>query len=108
MIWDEEVPMVWTHYEGSERTIGAPADADLCHVMRGERAVHLATRINPFSMPNALAAGTHVVVFLARGQEADSARLCVELTWDGLFDEDEAKMAQHLRVRPTADPALPA
>ncbi len=46
-----------------------------------------------------------IVVCVARGNEVDSKRFAVEITWDGKFDEDEATMAEHLRVRPTKDPA---
>ncbi len=31
-IWDEEVPMQWTHHGEPEKTIGADGDADLCMV----------------------------------------------------------------------------
>jgi hypothetical protein len=105
-IWDEEVAMVWPRFDGDERTIGAQADCDLCSVVRGRPVVVLETKGFPFSMPRELASNTsHVAVFRARGDEVDSARFCVEITWDGVFSEDEARMAEHLKVRPADDPA---
>lgn len=104
-IWEEEVPMKWTHHEGAERTIGAPADADLCWLMQGESVVRLATRATPFSMPTEIPPrAARVLVFCVRAHEIDSDRFSVEVSWDGLFSESEAEMAQHLIVRPTSDP----
>ncbi len=105
-IWDEEVTMMWQHYPGEERTVGALVDADLCFVVQGLQFVRLNTRVDVFSLPRDVPPKTsRVVVFRARGYEVDSERLCVEIWWDGQFDEDEARMAEHLKVRPTDDPA---
>ena len=105
-IWDEEVPMHWMHKEGTERTVGAHADADFCWAMSGEDCVHLETRIAPFSMQRDIPVNKRTcVVMRARGNEVDSERLCVEIFWDGKFDQDEARMAEHFRVRPISDPS---
>jgi hypothetical protein len=104
-IWEEEVAMVWRHHPEAERTIGAPADADLCWTQRGQKFVRIETRSTPNSMPRDLLPNkTYIAVFRARGYEADSERFCVEIWWDGKFDEDEVRMAEHLKVRPARDP----
>jgi hypothetical protein len=104
-VWNEELPMVWSHFEETERTIGADADADFCFLIRGSEVVQLSVRKPPISLPRNLKPNiSYVVVFVASGHEVDSERFCVSIRWDAGWDDDEVKMAEHLQVRPTTDP----
>ncbi len=98
--WIGEVPMRWRDQEVHPlaRTIGAPAECDLCAVIKG-KWIELQTLIAPLALERQRRGACHIVLTLqARGVETDSNLLRIEIAWDGLWADDSEDMARHLVV----------
>ena len=99
--WLGEIPIRWRDQEIKPlvRTIGHADDCDLCSVVE-EKWLEL----HPLVIPHALDARRRtscrlIVTLQARGVEADSNLLRVEIAWDGKWSEDADEMAHHMVVK---------
>ncbi len=94
--------MRWEHQElvAPERTVGRPGYVDLCYLTEGNGSVFLAPQYASLNFPGHIPRNTPTILwFEARGDEADSPALLVEIEWDGKWSDDDAEMATHLKVR---------
>jgi len=99
--WVGDVPMRWAHQEihPLARTIGHPANCDLCSVVR-DKWVALHPLIEPHALTVRHRERCHLwATVQARSVEADSSFLRVEIAWDGLWSDDTEQMASHMIVR---------
>ena len=102
--WLGAVPLGWRHQElfPPARTIGAPADVDLCSVVKG-KWLRLHPLVQPFNLEAVKrSAATLVVLLQARASEADSPVLRVKIAWDGKWHDGAKQMRHHLTVEPYA------
>ncbi len=103
--WTGDVPMRWRHQEvfPPARPIGPAADCDLCSVVKG-KWLELLPLITPFNLDVKRGDKCLVVLSLqARGNEADSSILRVQVSWDGKWDDGAQEMKQHLIVKVLGD-----
>ncbi len=99
--WSGEVPMRWRLQEvfPPARTIGPAADCDLCSVVKG-KWLELLPLVAPYNMDVKRRQKSLVVLSLqARGNEADSPILRVQISWDGGWEDGAQEMKRHLVVK---------
>ncbi len=109
LTWIGDVPMRWRNQEyfPVTRTIGAPADCDLCGVARGRRndageevRLDLLPLIIPYSLNARRQERSLMVLSLqARSEQADTGILRVQIAWDGRWEDGAQEMQRHLVVR---------
>ena len=105
LTWIGEMPMRWRHQEihPRVRTIGYPADCDLCSVIK-EKWLELNLLITPSEINAKRRDACRLTLTLqARGMESDSNLLRVQIAWDGKWANDDKEMAQHMVVKVTSD-----
>jgi hypothetical protein len=98
--WVGEIPMRWRHQEASPltRTIGYPADCDLCSVVK-EKWIELHPLVVPLALNAKRREACNLVVTLqARGLETDSNLVRVKIAWDGQWADDAEEMARHMTI----------
>ncbi len=101
VVWTGELPLRWRHQEVQPlvRTIGSPADCDLCSVVK-EKWIELHPLIEVFSLKSRRREKCRLLLTLqARSIESDSNMLQVEVAWDGEWTEDTEQMARHTVVK---------
>jgi hypothetical protein len=100
-IWAGDAALGWRHEANSEpKDVGYPVECDLCHVLRGAAEVRLSP-ITKGRAPDTLAGPFKISVTLqARGIEADSNLLRLEISWDGRWADGMTEMKRHLVVKP--------
>jgi hypothetical protein len=98
--WTGDVPMRWRDQElfPLARTIGRPADCDLCCVGKG-KWLELRPLKSHYSLNVKRQEKSLIVLSLqARANEADSDILRVQIAWDGGWEEGAQEMKRHLIV----------
>jgi hypothetical protein len=99
--WTGDIPMRWRNQElfPPTRTIGPPYDSDLCYVVK-RKWLELLPLITPYNLNVKRTEKCLVVLSLqARANEADSAILRVQISWDGGWDDGTLEMKSHLIVK---------
>lgn len=99
--WTGDIPMRWRHQEvfPPTRPIGPSADSDLCSVVKG-KWLELLPLVAPFNLEIKRREKCLVVLSLqARGNEADSPILRVQISWDGGWEDGAQEMKRHLVVK---------
>lgn len=99
--WVGEVPLRWRNQETVPllRTIGPSADCDLCGVVK-DKWLELLTLIAPFNLDVKRREGSSIVLSVqARGNEADSKILRVQISWDGKWEDGALEMKSHLTIK---------
>ena len=101
-IWEGYTPLGWKlEPDPKPKIIGYPADCDLCHVINDPRQVRLSPLIKG-QVPETFTSSFRIAVTLqARGIEADSDRLRIEISWDGEWSDNRDEMMRHLVVKAT-------
>ena len=104
MKWSGELPIKWTHQEiyPLARTVGPPADCDLCSVVKGKwLAIH--PMITPLNLQTERTGRTSLIASLqAKSNEGPSPIARFEIIWDGAWEDGEVEMGRHLIVREAA------
>jgi hypothetical protein len=102
-VWSGEIPLKWRHMppEVGGRTVGHSIESDLVSIFEVGRLM-----VHPVLMPHPLAKYLHrdgkcrmKLVLQARGLEADSNTLAVEIAWDGVWHNETQEIARHMVVR---------
>jgi len=107
IMWTGAVPLGWRHQQlfPSARTIGAPADVDLCSVVKG-KWIQIHPLVTPFNLEvqkhQACAFVLHVQ---AQGSEADSPVNRVKIAWDGKWHDGAREMQGHLAIEVSGETA---
>lgn len=103
--WTGDIPLGWRHQEvfPTLRTIGPDTCIDLCSVVKGRWL-----GLHPLVIPNNLQVvrrdpSTFVVTIQARGNEADSDPLRLQISWDGQWHDGAQEMQRHLSVKEVGD-----
>jgi hypothetical protein len=98
--WQGDVPFRWRDQESIPKTlrIGTGRDCDLCIVGRDS-----GLRLMPLFTPNSLKAhrlGACVLVLFvqARSNQVDSELQRIQISWDGMWDDEDEKMRKHLVI----------
>jgi hypothetical protein len=104
--WNGNAALGWRHEPNQQpKNIGFAAECDLCHVFKEPREVRLSPLIKG-QAPDLFTKEFKIALTLqARGVEADSNRLRLEISWDGEWSDNPTEMKRHFRVdipRPTA------
>jgi hypothetical protein len=95
-IWTGYAPLGWRHEASPEpKTIGHPADCDLCHVLNEPREARFSPLIKGQAPDTITGAFKIALTVQASGIEADSDRLRVEISWDGEWSDDRDEMMRH-------------
>ena len=84
---------------GNTRKVGPEVDVDLFAIHRGEELV-LATAFHPtHGMPQSFPGAVRLrLTIQARGVEADSASIVIEVDWDGAWPTNRNLMPNHCKV----------
>ena len=100
-LWSGEVPV---HWQGqctapAYRDIGHPVNIDLFSIVED-----YSLRIHPVTKPRGLECewrrGAHLLVTIqARGIEAESKPVRIQIDWDGQWDDSDAQMRRHVVVQ---------
>lgn len=101
LMWFGEIPIRWRYQEINPliRSIGYPADCDLCSVVKG-KWLELHPIITPLELTARRREASHLILTLqARGLEGDSNLLRVRIDWDGQWADDTQEMAAHMVVK---------
>lgn len=100
IVWNGVVPLAWRHQQlyPAARTIGAPADVDLCSVVRG-KWLQIHPMIEPFNLEvRRTTACKFMMLIQAQGSEGDSDIMRVMISWDGGWHDGAKEMLGHLSV----------
>jgi len=101
-IWTGAIPLTWRH-QGIYppfRTIGAPADIDLCSVIKGG-SFQLHPLIKPFNLDTEWDSAITIVLHIqAQSSECDSSIFRVKISWDGNWHAGAQEMRKHLIIEP--------
>jgi hypothetical protein len=100
--WSGAIPLGWRHQElfPPARTIGAPADVDLCSVVK-DKWLQLHLLVRPFNLEVERRAATTLVLSLqAQANEGDSPVLRLKIAWNGKWDDGAQEMRRHLTIEP--------
>jgi hypothetical protein len=99
--WKGEMPLRWRHQQDLlPRTIGHPAECDICFVAKTPLALHFQPLVDAgewnthYDGPCSLR-----LTLRAMGVEADTTPLRVEISWDGQWSDDAEVMAQHFVIK---------
>lgn len=100
-VWDGYAALGWRHEPNPQpKTIGYPVECDLCHILKEPLEVRLSP-ITKGQVPDRFTGPFKLALTLqARGVEADSRPLRLEISWNGKWSDDKAEMKRHLVVRP--------
>lgn len=106
--WTGAIPLGWRHQQlySTSRTIGAPADVDLCSVIKNKwLALH--PLITPYNLEvQRRQACVFCLTVQAQGSECDSPAIRVKIAWDGKWHDGAQEMRGHLGVEVSDDWAL--
>jgi hypothetical protein len=98
--WTGDAPIQCRHQEiyPLRQDIGSPVDYNLCSVSKSVLSLH------PISVPNNLKArrsgASHfVALFQVKSTQVDSDIVPVQIDWDGKWDDGDAEMQSHLKVK---------
>jgi hypothetical protein len=99
-IWEGASPLGWRHEPGQQpKKIGHPAECDLCHVLKDPLQMRLSPLIKG-QIPDTITGQVKMLFTLqARGSEADSNVLRIEISWDGEWSDTRTEMRRHLVVK---------
>lgn len=98
--WAGNAALGWRNDANPQpKSIGHHFDCDLCHVLKNPLQVKLSP-IVPGEIPDVYTGPFRIAVTLrARGVEADSNVLRVDIAWDGKWSDDKGQMKLHLVVK---------
>jgi hypothetical protein len=101
--WSGDVPIRWRHQEifPLERTVGAPADCDLCSVVKYEidRRLYIHPLIVPLNLRvERTGRQKFEMIVQARANEGVSPITRVQISWDGDWADGEVEMGKHFKV----------
>lgn len=99
--WVGNVPMRWRDQEfvPVTATIGATKHSDFFMVGKQNLTLSLMPLVAPNNLPvNRQGACRFVARFQVRSNEADSQDFRIEVAWDGVWEDGDVEMGQHLRV----------
>jgi hypothetical protein len=101
-VWDGYAKLGWTHESNPEpKNIGYHAECDLCYILDDPREMGLSPIIKGQITPSTFKGPLKLAVTLqARGIEAESNMLRLEISWNGEWSNDIAQMKRHFVVRP--------
>jgi hypothetical protein len=99
-VWIGHAALGWRHNANPQgKKIGYAAECDLCHVLKEPLQLWLSPII-PADIPLFYSRECRIRLTLqARGMEADSNLLRVEISWNGKWSDDQVEMMRHLVVR---------
>lgn len=99
--WTGNVPMRWRDQEFVPVTeiIGAPKDADFFMVIKQNSLLSLMPLIAPNNLVvHRKGACKFVARFQVRSNESDSEDFSAEVAWDGVWEDGDIEMSNHLHV----------
>jgi uncharacterized membrane protein len=95
-IWQGYAALGWSHQgdKPEPKTIGYPAECDLCHVIKDPLEVRLSPLIKG-QVPDTFTTPFNFIFTLqARGVEADSLPRRFEISWNGKWSDDRTEMTR--------------
>lgn len=99
-VWEGHAPLGWRHEaDPTPKTIGYPAECDLCHVLKEPLEVRLSPIIKGQVLDTITGAFKFAFTLQARGIEAESKPLRLEISWSGMWSDNKADMMRHLVVK---------
>jgi hypothetical protein len=103
--WTGDIPLGWRHQQvySGPRTIGPTGHVDLCSVVKG-KWLQLHPLVMPFNLEVVKRNSANLILRVqARSNEADSAILSIQVSWDGQWHDGATEMQRHLVVRVMPD-----
>jgi hypothetical protein len=101
LTWSGNVPMRWRdqEFKSLTQTIGAEQDADLVMANQQRNSVSLMPILAPNNLTVIRQAPCRFVLRLqVRSDEADTEEMRIQVSWDGVWEDGELEMYNHLRV----------
>jgi hypothetical protein len=99
-VWEGYAPLGWRHEpDPKPKTLGYSAECDLCHILKDPLEVRLSPIIKgqvPERFPEPF---KFAFTLRARGVEAESNPLRLEISWDGKWSDNRDDMKRHLVVK---------
>jgi hypothetical protein len=101
-VWSGQAALHWRHDTSTDpKTVGYVAQGDLCHILRSPPEVRLSPLTPGALAPERFTGEFRVRLTLqARGVEADSKPLRIEISWNGQWADDIDGMKRRLVVKP--------
>src|SRR5208282_1172182 len=99
-VWQGRAPLTWRHEANQQpKKIGYTSECDLCHILQNPRQVRLSP-IFKGQLRECYTENFQIAVTLqARGLEAESNSLRIEISWDGNWSADKEELSRHLVVK---------
>lgn len=100
-LWVGETPMRWRGQEYSPvaRKIGTDWDCDICRIVKG-KGLALSPLVVPYNLPVGHSGPCVLILALqARAMEADSDAVCVQIAWDGKWEDGAQEMRNHMTFK---------
>jgi hypothetical protein len=100
--WIGNVPLRWRDQEVVPilQTIGAAKDCDFCMIQKKKAFVSLMPLLVPNNLKGQREGKCRFVARLqVRSNEADSDEIRIEVAWDGIWEDGDLEMHNHLTVK---------
>jgi hypothetical protein len=99
-VWEGDARLGWRAEPNQQpKDIGSPAECDLCHVVKEPLQLGLSPLIRG-QIPDTFTGNVKMIFTLqARGLEADSDVLRIQISWDGKWSDIRSEMRRHLVVK---------
>jgi hypothetical protein len=106
-VWKGQCPLTWRHEPSqAPKSVGYDAECDLCYVLKEPRGLRLSPmnrgQVEDTFRPGAIRIALTVQ---ARGIEADSPPLRLELSWNGQWSDDASQMRRNFVIGTAVDSA---
>jgi hypothetical protein len=100
--WVGRCPLGWRHESNPQpKKVGYSSECDLCHILKEPLEVRL-TPIVPGQVPDVYGEPIRIALTLqARGIEAESKPLRIEISWDGKWADNKDDLKRHFVVKET-------
>jgi hypothetical protein len=101
-VWAGHAALAWRHEANPlPKKIGYAAECDLCHILKDPLQLRLSPIVRG-QVPEVYTQACRIRLTLqARGLEADSDLLGIEIFWEGQWSDDRIEMKRDLVVRET-------
>lgn len=99
-LWLGDLPLRWRDQEfvSPRQRMGTARDCDLCMIGK-----HSGLDLLPLFVPNSMNPHRQekcrmVLTVQARSSQVDGELICIEISWDGIWGDDEGEMKKHFKI----------
>ena len=105
-IWIGNAALGWRHESPQQpKRIGAPAECDLCHILKEPLGLYLSPIFPASVRPSGFQKKCRIVLtLLGRSAEVDSERYRYRISWNGEWSDDRSQQMRNLVIEEIEDP----